>query len=75
VTEAGRASHPADQYGYSQPILRSLVVGGRLFTISTAGALASDLSTFADRGFVAFPVPQPANPPPQPGSVSSPPAR
>jgi hypothetical protein len=75
VTEAGRASHPADQYGYSQPIIRSLVVGQRLFTISTAGALASDPSTFVERGFVAFPIPQPANPPPQPGTVTSPPAR
>jgi hypothetical protein len=71
VTEAGRASHPADSYGYSPPIARSLVVGDRLFTISTAGALASDLATFADRGFVAFPVPAQ----PQPQTVTSPPAR
>jgi hypothetical protein len=71
VTEAGRASHPADGYGYSPPIVRSLVVGQRLFTISTAGALASDLATFADRGFVAFPQPPPQ---PQPETVSSPPA-
>jgi hypothetical protein len=47
------------------------VVGDRLFTISTAGALASDLATFADRGFVAFPVPAQ----PQPQTVTSPPAR
>jgi hypothetical protein len=57
VTEAGRASHPKDQNGYSAPISRSLVIGDRLFTLSTAGVLASDLGSFADRGFAAFPVP------------------
>jgi uncharacterized secreted protein with C-terminal beta-propeller domain len=55
VTEAGRASHPKDQYGYAAPISRSLVVGDRLFTVSPAGVLASDLATFADGGFAAFP--------------------
>jgi hypothetical protein len=55
VTEAGRASHPNDQSGYTPPIVRSLVVGDRLFTVSTAGVLASDLTTFANRGFAAFP--------------------
>jgi hypothetical protein len=74
VTEAGRASHPADSYGYSAPINRSLVVGDRLFTISTAGALASDLATFGERGFVAFPT-APASPQPVPESVASPPSR
>jgi hypothetical protein len=59
VTEAGRATHPADQYGYAPPVSRSLVVGDRLFTISSAGALASDLASFSDKGFVAFPVPAP----------------
>jgi uncharacterized secreted protein with C-terminal beta-propeller domain len=73
VTEAGRTSHPKDQYGYAAPVIRSLVVGNRLFTISTAGALASDLSTFADNGFVTFPVPAPY-PAPSPGTVTAPPA-
>jgi uncharacterized secreted protein with C-terminal beta-propeller domain len=54
VTEAGRANHPADSYGYSAPIVRSLVVGDRLFTVSGAGVLASDLGSFAERGFVPF---------------------
>jgi hypothetical protein len=71
VTEAGRASQPADSSGYRPPIARSVVVGDRLFTISTAGVLASDLATFADRGFVAFPVP----PQPQPETVPPQPAR
>jgi Beta propeller domain len=55
ISEAGRVSHPEDGSGYAPPIARSLVVGDRLFTISSAGALASDLGSFADRGFVAFP--------------------
>jgi hypothetical protein len=71
VTEAGRASQPADSSGYRPPIARSVVVGDRLFTISTAGVLASDLATFADRGFVAFPAP----PQPQPETVPPQPAR
>jgi hypothetical protein len=68
VTEAGRATHPTDQSGYAPPVLRSLVVGDRLFTVSPAGVLASDLGTFADRGFAAFPQPQP----PQSGTGSTP---
>jgi hypothetical protein len=76
VTEAGRASQPAGDFGYTPPVSRSLVVGDRLFTISTVGALASDLGSFADRGFVEFPLPpQPQPPTPQPETVSSPPAR
>src|SRR5205814_9784986 len=58
VTEAGRVSHPATN-GYAPPVDRSVVIGNRLFTISTTGALASDLGTFASDGFVAFPAPPP----------------
>ena len=58
VTEAGRVSQPAGQYGYTPSIDRSLVVGSRLFTLSSAGVLASDLGTFASDGFAAFPQPQ-----------------
>ena len=53
MREVGRASQPAN--GYSPPIVRSLVVGDRLLTVSFAGVQASDLATFADRGFVPFP--------------------
>ena len=61
-------------------ITRSLVVGDRLFTVSFAGVMASDLATFADKGFAAFPVPQPqsggGSGTVQPGqAVSSPPAK
>jgi hypothetical protein len=69
VTEAGRVSHPAAD-GYSAPVDRSVVIGDRLFTVATDGVLASDLSSFASKGFVAFPQPQP-----QSGSGSSPPAK
>jgi uncharacterized secreted protein with C-terminal beta-propeller domain len=72
VTEAGRASHPKDQYGYAAPISRSLVVGDRLFTVSPAGVMASDLATFADRGFAAFPA---VTQPPQTGSGRAPAGR
>jgi hypothetical protein len=67
VTEAGRTQHPSES-GYSSPITRSLVVGDRLFTVSAAGVLASDLATFADRGFVAFPAPPPPTVQPQTGA-------
>ena len=75
VTEAGRTSHPQDSYGYSPPIARSVVVGDRLFTVSAGGVLASDLGSFASRGFVAFPSQPQPQPPPQPETVTSPPAR
>jgi uncharacterized secreted protein with C-terminal beta-propeller domain len=74
VTEAGRASHPKDQYGSAAVVERSLVIGDRLFTVSSAGVLASELGSFADQGFAPFPAP-PA-PQPQPDqTVSSPPAK
>ena len=70
VTEAGRLQHPSAT-GYSSPITRSLVVGQRLFTVSVAGVLASDLATFAERGFVAFPAPRPPTPQPAPSPPSA----
>ena len=45
--------------GFSPPIDRSLVVGKRLFTLSSDGVLASDLATLARLAFVAFPPPMP----------------
>lgn len=52
IDEAGRVTHPASDY--APPVQRSLVVGDRLFTVSGVGVKASDLATFADRGFAAF---------------------
>ena len=73
VKEVGRVKQPS-QSDFSPAIDRTLVVGDRLYTVSYAGVMASDLATFADRGFVAFP--QPPAPEPQPGGVvTSPPAK
>src|SRR3954447_8199280 len=44
VTEAARVSQPPGSYGYQPLITRSVVVGDRLFTVSTAGVQASDLA-------------------------------
>jgi hypothetical protein len=78
IAEAGRVSHPADN-GYAPPIDRALVIGSRLFTVSSGGVEASDLGSFAGQGFAAFPQPVPQNKSgtgtAQPGqAVSSPPA-
>ena len=55
LTEAGRLTHDgrSSTVAYA-PVMRSLVVGGLLYTVSEAGLLASDISTFADRQWVAF---------------------
>jgi hypothetical protein len=82
VTEAGRISHPQDQYGSVAPIERSLVIGNRIFTVSSAGVEASNLGSLADEGFAAFPVVQQPAPSgggtgtAEPGqTVSSPPSK
>ena len=54
IAERGRIVHDWGTYpGYIQ---RSVVVGERLFTVSTLGVKASDLGSFADVGHVAWPV-------------------
>jgi Beta propeller domain len=70
LRDAGRISHDAVD-GYIPAITRELVVGGRLFTISGAGVMGSDLDTFGRLSFVAFPQqptggtvePKPSSPP------------
>jgi hypothetical protein len=54
ISEAGRVVQDAVN-GVTVPIERSVVVGDRLFTISSAGVLASSLSTLARQAFVSFP--------------------
>jgi hypothetical protein len=49
------AHHAAPEWGGSPPITRSAVVGDLVFTLSEAGLLASDITTLADRAWVAFP--------------------
>jgi hypothetical protein len=48
IAEAGRAEHPG------APILRSFVLGGRLFTLSDAGIEANSLDNLAEQGWLAF---------------------
>ena len=53
IKEVARISHPAQPH---QPaIARSLVAGGRLFTVSNLGIAAAKLDTLAPLGFLAFP--------------------
>jgi uncharacterized secreted protein with C-terminal beta-propeller domain len=71
LAEAGRAAHPSNaQCGQRtcRPVItRSVIVGDRLFTLSTDGLLASDLATFADQAWVPFPAAeQSTQPQPQP---------
>jgi uncharacterized secreted protein with C-terminal beta-propeller domain len=54
LPEVARVTHDAVD-GLVPPIRRSLVIGDRLFTVSDAGAMASDLGTLARQAFVAFP--------------------
>ncbi|HEU5420665.1 MAG TPA: beta-propeller domain-containing protein, partial [Streptosporangiaceae bacterium] len=61
VTQPDAAS-PAGYPGYA-PIERSLIIGQTLWTISAAGARASDLTTLRPQGWVAFGGPQDRHPP------------
>ena len=68
IEEVGRASHDT---GYGYGIRRSMVVGGDLFTVSDAGVEQGDLLTLAEKGFAAFPQPQPDSPPSSGGGGGS----
>jgi uncharacterized secreted protein with C-terminal beta-propeller domain len=57
ITERGRAQHEGAQYAYQSTIRRSLVVGGRLLTISDVGVLSSTLDTLAPGGFATLAAP------------------
>ena len=58
ITETGFITQPdtTNTTGYPgfSPIERSLVIGQTLWTISTAGAMASDLTTLRQQGWVPF---------------------
>ena len=58
IDEAGRIEHDAAGSDGAQ-IRRSLVVGGRLFTVSDFGAEASSLDGLEDEAWVPFPGVQP----------------
>jgi hypothetical protein len=70
LAEAGRIQHDAIS-GYLPAIHRELVVGGRVYTISDAGVMGSDVDSFGRLSFVAFPQ-QPTGGPVVP-TASSPP--
>jgi Beta propeller domain len=53
IGEAGRASHEFD--GHEWPVRRSLVVGGRLLTISDVGIERNGLTGLAEEAWLAFP--------------------
>ncbi|HEX8074963.1 MAG TPA: beta-propeller domain-containing protein [Thermoleophilaceae bacterium] len=52
IGEAGRATHGSSDN--RMPILRTLVVDGRLFTVSELGVEMDDLATLDERAFVPF---------------------
>jgi hypothetical protein len=58
ITETGFITQPdtANTTGYRRysPIERSLIIGQTLWTISAAGAMASDLTTLRQQGWVSF---------------------
>jgi len=58
ITKTGFITQPdtANTTGYPgyPPIERSLIIGRTLWTISTAGARASDLTTLRQQGWVPF---------------------
>jgi hypothetical protein len=43
-----------EPYAYASPILRSLVVGDQVWTVSSTGVAANDLVTLVNEGFVAY---------------------
>jgi uncharacterized secreted protein with C-terminal beta-propeller domain len=53
IGEAGRASHQLD--GQEWPVRRSLVVGGRLMTISDVGIERNSITGLAEEAWLAFP--------------------
>jgi hypothetical protein len=54
ITEVGRIAH--DPVGSASPAVdRSLVIGQQLFTVSSEGVMASNLTTLAREAFVTFP--------------------
>jgi hypothetical protein len=61
ITETGFVTQPgtANTTGYPgyPPIERSLIIGQTLWTISTAGARASDLTTLRQQEWIPFPPP------------------
>ena len=56
ITHGGVPDDNSNDYRWPS-IRRSVVIGDRLYTLSALGVKASDLSSLADEGWVAFPPP------------------
>jgi len=55
ITQAGFIRQPVSSGGYGDPAIeRSLVIGNILWTVSSAGLLASDLSTLRQQSWIPF---------------------
>jgi hypothetical protein len=54
ITEAGYITQPGTGPAGYAPIERSLVIGQTLWTVSAAGAMASDLTTLRRQAWVPF---------------------
>ena len=61
IDEIGRVTHGASTY--PPAIQRAIVVGDRLFTVSSLGVASNRLSSFAALGFLTFPGAQDTTPP------------
>jgi len=69
IAEVGRISHPPTG-GFAPPIVREVVIGEELYTLSGEGILASSLDKLAPGVFTAFPA---LSRPPAVGSAGPPP--
>jgi uncharacterized secreted protein with C-terminal beta-propeller domain len=55
IAEVGRIQHDTARWGTG--VSRAVVVGDRLFTVSSLGVKANGLNDFGERGWAAFPAP------------------
>ena len=56
IAEVGRATH--DGEGWTSAVRRSLIVGGRLVTVSNGGVQQNSLSDLAEEDWLGFPAPE-----------------